>query len=498
MADMPWTDVEPLPALNGDLQSLLDTVSAIQGAWKSVVAANDEAFHEARRRSLRRHAIETGIIERLYDIDWGVTEALVAEGITADAVARVGEGSVNEDVLEVVRSQYETLEFLVQSAREGRDLSVSLIKELHVALTRHQPTYTATGPTGMVFQATLHHGEWKQQVNHVTRPDGSLLEYTPPEQVASQVDRLVELYRAYGDRDPIIQASWLHHRFVRIHPFEDGNGRVARCLTLLILLKHDLAPLVVDRRERTRYLQCLDRANEGDLRPLVRFFAELEIGALRSELERPVAAEHALAEGGGALTVLEAGIGRLRELRSASGTADRSARVSALADGIQQRINQWLEGMKDKIGALLREGIDDDAKATVVSAAPPSPEARYWRRQVVRAARSVDFYANLREGVWWTRLHLVAFEQKLRYLVFLQKTGIGETGVLTLTVYAEMLSSDSSEDGSSVADPIVESSPTETVTWTWTHSPDDQWTNVVEVLDTTLASALAKFTSGLG
>ncbi|TQM83613.1 Fic/DOC family protein [Saccharothrix saharensis] len=498
MADMPWTEVEPLPVLNGDLQSLLDTVRAIQGAWKSVVAANDEAFHEARRRSLRRHAIETGIIERLYDIDWGVTEALVAEGLTADAVARVGDGSVNEDVLEVVRSQYETLEFLVQSAREGRDLSVSLIKELHVALTRRQPTYTATGPTGMVFQATLHHGEWKQQVNHVTRPDGSLLEYTPPEQVASQMDRLVELYRDYGDRDPIVQASWLHHRFVRIHPFEDGNGRVARCLTLLILLKHDLAPLVVDRRERTRYLQCLDRANEGDLRPLVRFFAELEIGALRSELERPVAAEHALAEGAGALTVLEAGIGRLRELRSASGTADRSARVGALADGIQQKIHSWLEGMKDKIGALLREGIDNDAKATVVSAAPPSAEARYWRRQVIRAARSVDFYTNLREGVWWTRLHLVAFEQKLRYLVFLQKTGIGETGVLTLTVYAEMLSSDSSEDGSSVADPIVESSPTETVTWTWTHSPDDQWATVVEVLDTTLASALAKFTSGLG
>jgi Fic family protein len=498
MVDMSWSDVEPLPPINGDLQPVLDSVRALRGAWKTVVSANDEAFQEARRRSLRRHAIETGIIERLYDIDWGVTEALVAEGITADAVARVGESSVNEDVLEVVRSQYETLEFLVQSAREGRDVSVSLIKELHVALTRRQPTYTATGPTGMVFEATLHHGEWKRQSNHVTRQDGSLLEYTPPEQVSSQMDQMVGLYGTYGDRDPIVQASWLHHRFVRIHPFEDGNGRVARCLTLLILLKHDLAPLVVDRRERTRYLECLDRANEGDLRPLVRFFAELEIGALRSELERPAAAEHALAEGEGALAVLEAGIGRLRELRSASGTADRSAKVNALANGIQQKVNTWIEGMRDKIDALLREGVDVDAKATVASAAPPNPEARYWRRQVVRVARSVDFYANLRDGVWWTRLHVVALEQKLRYLVFLQKTGIGETGVLTLTVYAEILSSEAGEDSLSVADQVVESSPTETVTWTWTHSPDDQWGNVVEVLDTTLASALAKFTTGLG
>jgi prophage maintenance system killer protein len=498
MADMPWSEVEPLPPLNGDIQPVLDSAKSLQRAWKSVVSANDEAFQEARRRSLRRHAIETGIIERLYDIDWGVTEALVAEGITADAVARVSEGSVNEDVLEVVRSQYETLEFLAQSARDGRDISVSLIRELHVALTRRQPTYTATGPTGMVFEATLHHGEWKQQANHVTRPDGSLLEYTPPEQIASQMDRLVDLYQSYADRDPIVQATWLHHRFVRIHPFEDGNGRVARCLTLLILLRHDLAPLVVDRRERTRYLLCLDRANEGDLRPLVRFFAELEIAALRSELERPVAADHALAAGGGALAVLEAGIGRLREVHSASGTADRAARASALANALQTKVNDWLEDMKGKIGELLREGVDPRAYSSLRTAAPLSDEAFYWEDQVLAAARSVDFFPNLNAGTWWSRLHVVAFGKKLRYLVFVQKVGSGETGVITLTIYAEMLSSRRQGDVELAADPIVVSSPTETVTWTWTDSADHQWANVVEVLDMTLASALAKFTSSLG
>jgi len=85
----------------------------------------------------------------------------------------------------------------------------------------------------------------------------------------------------------------------------------------------------------------------------------------------------------------------------------------------------------------------------------------------------------------------------LQYLVFLQKVGSGETGVLTLTVYAEILGADQNEELSSVAEPAVVSSPTETVTWTWTDSPDTQWTSVTEVLDTTLASALAKFTSGL-
>ena len=256
--------------------------------------------------------------------------------------------------------------------------------------------------------------------------------------------------------------------------------------------------LVVDRRERNRYLQSLDRANEGDLRPLVRFFAELEIGALRSELERPVTADQTLTEGGGALAVLEAGIGRLRELRMASGTTDRAIRTTALANALQGKVYSWLDDMREKIGTLLRTGIDADARATVASAAPPSEEARYWRRQVIQAARSVDFFVNLHDGVWWTRLQVVAFEQKLRYLVFLQKVGRGETGVLTLTVYAEIMGTDHNEESAAVADPVVVSSPTETVTWTWTDSPDTLWTSVADVLDTTLASALAKFTSGLG
>jgi Fic family protein len=496
--DVPWADVAPLPALNGDLESILASVRSLQRAWKSVVSANDEAFNEARRRSLRRHAIETGIIERLYDIDWGVTEALVAEGLTADAVARVGEGAVDEDILEVVRSQYDALEYLAQAARDGRDVTVYLIKELHIALTRRQSTYTAVSPTGSEFHATLHHGEWKQQSNYVTRPDGAVLQYTPAEHVAAQMDRLVQLYQSYDDKDPLIQAAWLHHRFARIHPFEDGNGRVARCLTLLVLLKHDLAPLVVDRRERSRYLESLDKANDGDLRPLVRFFAELEIGALRSELERPVAGEQALAAGGGALAVLEAGIGRLRELRSTQGIVDRAAKTASLAAAIQANVHSWLSDMRERISDLLKTGVDSNAQVILSSESPPSEKAHYWRRQAIQAARRVDFYTNVKEGTWWSRLQISAYDQKLRYLVFIQKVGSGETGVLTLTVYAEIMGTDHNEESVVVADQVVVSSPTETVTWTWMDQPDTQWTSVAEVLDTTLASALARFTAGLG
>jgi Fic family protein len=270
MRDLTWVDVEPLDPMNGDLSSVLDSVASLRSAWETIVSSNTESFREARRRALRRHAIETGIIEHLYEVDWGVTEALIAEGITAEVVSQVSTGTLDEDTLETIKSQYDALEFLTDVARNRRQLSVSLIKKIHGALTRTQRTYSAVDSAGKRFEAILHHGLWKGHSNYIVRPDGSKLECTPAEQVQPQMEKLVELYGQNDSIDPIVRSAWLHHRFIRIHPFEDGNGRVARALTLLTLLSNNLAPLVVDRRERVRYITCLDLANEGDLRSLIR------------------------------------------------------------------------------------------------------------------------------------------------------------------------------------------------------------------------------------
>jgi len=248
-----------------------------------VSQATAAEFRESRLRNLRRHAIETGILERLYDVEWGVTEALVAEGLSAEVASR--EGGIDEGALETIRTQFDALTFLAESSREGRPLTTSFIRELHVALCRTQGTYEARDQFGQLVNRRLEHGGWKQWPNHVRRPDGSLLEYVPPEQVQSEIDRLLILDEQAKQLHPLTRAAWLHHAFVSIHPFEDGNGRVARALTMLVLLQSDYAPLVVDRFSRESYIAALEAANEGDLRDLVRLFGRLEIVALRAEME---------------------------------------------------------------------------------------------------------------------------------------------------------------------------------------------------------------------
>lgn len=65
--------------------------------------------------------------------------------------------------------------------------------------------------------------------------------------------------------------AWAHHRFLWIHPFQDYNGRLARLLTNVILLKLDLPPIelkVETKQGRKRYIQALQDADKGDLQKL--------------------------------------------------------------------------------------------------------------------------------------------------------------------------------------------------------------------------------------
>lgn len=492
-ARIPWRAVDGPLHVNGTLGPLLSTVDSLRTAWEDALSyATAAEREEARNRRLRRHAIETGIIERLYDVDWGVTEALVAEGLSSEVADRAG--GLNDDTLRVIRSQYDALQYLTGLVSDQRhELNAQTIRELHVLITCHQPTYEARDQFGRVTHPPLRHGKWKTGANHVRRTDGSVFEYAPPEQVQSQIDQLVEFYNAADGVHPIVLAAWLHHRFICIHPFEDGNGRVARALTLLVLLRAHYAPLVVDRRERDAYIAALDKANTGDLGDLVRFFGRLEIAALQSTLTHPVRPARETDAAG----VIAAYARRLQELEKAS--RDEKARAArALAKDVHARIAGYLDEQRADLETAL-QAVDPAARATLRSAAPPDEHARWWRRQLIQAARSIDFYANLADGAWWTRLQLEALGVRLRYLAAVQKVGHGETGVLAVTVYAELTQPESDETVTAVEpEPALSLSPTDCVTLAYTDNPQERWPEAEDLVRRTMREAASRFVDRLG
>jgi len=98
----------------------------------------------------------------------------------------------------------------------------------------------------------------------------------PPTLVELLVDKLVIWFNSYTalSLHPVRLAALAHYKLVWIHPFNDGNGRTSRLLMNLVLMQAGFPPVIIRQRDRELYYKYLGTANEGDIRPFIRFIAE--------------------------------------------------------------------------------------------------------------------------------------------------------------------------------------------------------------------------------
>lgn len=73
---------------------------------------------------------------------------------------------------------------------------------------------------------------------------------------------------------PLICGAIAHYNMVRIHPFDDGNGRGARLLMNLLLIQKGYPPAIIQMSKRREYFHALTTADQGELAPFVMFIAE--------------------------------------------------------------------------------------------------------------------------------------------------------------------------------------------------------------------------------
>ena len=235
------------------------------------------------REQNRAFAIETGQIEGLYLLRWGAAETLITEGFEgvrgAHSATDIDDGTLKGLLLD----QEAALEMLFAHVKDERPLTGSAIKEWHALLTRHQATATGIDPFGNRVQIPLRRGEWKIRPNNPRRQDGHVHEYCPPEQVQAEMDRFLEYHDGHRNLDlaPELEAAWLHHEFVRIHPFQDGNGRISRLLMAYAYAKAGEFPPVIPAQEKDAYLTGLELADGGNFMAFVNYLGNL--AGLRSD-----------------------------------------------------------------------------------------------------------------------------------------------------------------------------------------------------------------------
>lgn len=263
--------------LNTDTSSFDELADSWFEKRKEFKEGNKE-YNDFLNKLKRQHAIETGIIEKLYDLSEGITQTFVKEGFIESFISHDDTNIPAIQLMGYLKSHFKAMDFVFDLVKNNRPLTKSFILELHQLILQHQDHTIAIDSFGNTVKVKVLKGKFKEQPNNPKREDGTIFEYCPPIQVDTEIEMLINIYQELEEKNdhPLVIASWFHHAFTQIHPFQDGNGRMARLLTSLILIKRQLFPLNVLRTEKPEYITALEKTDNNEPNELVKFFSKLQ------------------------------------------------------------------------------------------------------------------------------------------------------------------------------------------------------------------------------
>lgn len=250
--------------------------------------ATPDALKKAVEVAVRAAALDTGAIEGLYSVDRGFTMTVATQALAWEhAIEEKG-----ENVRALFEAQLEAYELVIDAVTRTRPISEAWIRALHEKVCAGQEKYRVLTDQGWQEQE-LPRGTYKTQPNHVRLSDGTMHPYAPVDRVASEMHRLLEQVRTpeFEAAHPIAQASYVHYGFVVIHPFADGNGRVARALASVFFYRALSIPFLVFANQRNAYFDALHQADLGAGRPLLTFFRDRGIDTIQLVVDNLMTAE---------------------------------------------------------------------------------------------------------------------------------------------------------------------------------------------------------------
>ncbi len=205
-------------------------------------------------------------------LTYGQTELLLLFGkIIGEADAK--------DVSDMTASNV-SLKMMTEETLTDNPLTQNFIRTLHKTLLREDYTVYKNLPGGHTTSYVIHAGQYKTRPKSVITRYGDRFDYASPEETPALMADLVDWYNRaeqLGKMPPAELAILFHYRYIRIHPFEDGNGRIARLLVNYILARHGYPMIVVRSRNKYEYLEALHAADmTAGLSPSEGSHAELE------------------------------------------------------------------------------------------------------------------------------------------------------------------------------------------------------------------------------
>jgi hypothetical protein len=354
-----------------------------EGLREVVGEADPGAWQQVRDGFMRAAALDSSALAQLIrpvpTVTTVVLSGSLSEAAWASAVDAAGD---------VVECHRRALVIAADAAEDGRPLDEHAIARLQDLIVESQRTYTVTTDGSDRQEADLPRRQYKAMSNFLMRTDRQLVPFAPASEVESEMARLsAELTSdAFAGLHPVVQAAYSHVALIRIHPFADGNGRLARTLACMPLLREVGLPQLILADQWPAYLGALLRSDDGDPQGIVELFLAAQINSMdlaRSLLDTDRG-------GSGAVPVAPDADPAERmlmdlvsvHLREAIGAPDADRRVS-VTRGVSER---------DAIGVVIA-GSDSGPDANIEFTVQPD-DGRGWLRLVSTAGDALEVSRN--------------------------------------------------------------------------------------------------------
>ena len=177
----------------------------------------------------------------------------------------------HKDILDI-DNHHNLLDKVFQQLDEP--ISIEFIKEIHKELMKDVDQWD--------YESLPNPGQFKLFENYTILPSGKIKEFMKPSDVEGAVNELIKTTNTLLSeanlkdikKHPLTIATAFHNRLLNeIHPFQDGNGRIVRIFTNMILLKCDFPPIFIetgDDIEREKYLNTIHESEQKDnLDPMI-------------------------------------------------------------------------------------------------------------------------------------------------------------------------------------------------------------------------------------
>ena len=246
----------PLAVKSCKLTIAMDKVQDIMARWRALQPLSDREQELLSRRFTIDFNYNSNHIEG-NTLTYGQTEILLLFGkIVGEAEAK--------DVQEMTASNVGLKMMKEEACLKDVPLTQNFIRILHKTLLREDYTVYRNLPGGQTTSYVIHAGQYKTRPNSVITRYGDRFEYASPEETSALMTDLVDWYNEAeqsGKYTPVELAAIFHYRYIRIHPFEDGNGRIARLMANYILSRHGYPMIVVRSRKKNDYLEALHKTD---------------------------------------------------------------------------------------------------------------------------------------------------------------------------------------------------------------------------------------------